>query len=179
MEFRQLQSFCTVANTLSFTRAANLLGYAQSSITTQIQQLEDELEAKLFERLGKSIVLTSEGECFLIYAKQILHLSLTAKEAVSGSITPKGSIVIGAPESLCVHRLPLVLQEYRKRYPEVKISLKTGTCSDFAHWLKTHTIDIAFFLQQESHYPELITHTLFRAQIIIAAISEDRILLFL
>lgn len=172
MEFRQLQAFCTVANTLSFTRAANLLGYAQSSITTQIQQLEDELEAKLFERLGKSIVLTSEGQCFLIYAKQILHLSLTAKEAVSGSLTPKGSIVIGAPESLCVHRLPLVLQEYRKRYPEVKISLKTGTCSDFAHWLKTHTIDIAFFLQQESHYPELITHTLFRAPMIIAASAD-------
>ncbi|MCC5464897.1 LysR family transcriptional regulator [Pelosinus baikalensis] len=169
MEFRQLQAFCTVANTLSFTRAANILGYAQSSITTQIQQLEQELNAKLFERLGKSIVLTSEGECFLMYAKQILHLSMAAKEAVTGSATPKGSITIGAPESFCVHRLPLLLQEYRKRYPEVKIALKTGTCSDFAYWLRTHTIDIAFFLQQESHHPELITHTLFRDPMVIAA----------
>ncbi|WP_378956229.1 LysR family transcriptional regulator [Pelosinus sp. sgz500959] len=172
MEFRQLQAFCTVANTLSFTRAANMLGYAQSSITNQIQLLENELDTKLFERLGKSIALTTEGECFLTYAKQILHLSLEGKEAVSGSTSPKGSITIGAPESLCVLRLPLLLQEYRKRYPHVKISLKTGTCSEFDYWLRTHLIDIAFFLQPEASHPELITHTLFRDPMVIAASAD-------
>jgi DNA-binding transcriptional LysR family regulator len=169
MEFRQLHAFCAVSNTSSFTRAAKLLGYAQSSITTQIQLLEQELNTKLFDRLGKTVILTTEGECFLSYAKQILHLSLTAKEAVAGSATPTGSIIIGAPESLCVLRLPILLQEYRKRCPHVKISLKTGTCSDFDYWLKTHSIDIAFFLQQEVAHPELITHTLFSEPMVLVA----------
>jgi len=169
MEFRQLQAFCAVANTASFTHAGKLLGYSQSSISTQIQILEQELNTKLFERLGKNVVLTSEGKCFLTYAKQILHLSLVAKEAVSGSVTPTGSITIGAPESLCVLRLPILLQEYRKRCPHVKIALKTGTCSDFDYWLRTHLIDIAFFLQQEVSHPELITHTLFPEPMVLVA----------
>lgn len=169
MEFRQLHAFCAVANTSSFTHAAKMLGYAQSSISTQIQLLEQELNTKLFERLGKNVVLTSEGRCFLTYAKQILHLSLAAAEAVSGSTAPKGSITIGAPESLCVLRLPILLQEYRKRCPHVKIALKTGTCSDFDYWLRTHLIDIAFFLQPEMAHPELMTHTLFTEPMVLVA----------
>lgn len=169
MEFRQLHAFCAVANTASFTHAANILGYAQSTVSTQIQLLEQELNTKLFDRLGKTVVLTSQGSCFLTYAKQILHLSLAAQEAVSGSITPTGSITIGAPESLCVLRLPILLQEYRKRCPNVKIALKTGTCSDFDYWLKSHLIDIAFFLQQETIHPELVTHTLFPEPMVLVA----------
>lgn len=169
MEFRQLHAFCAVANTSSFTHAAKMLGYAQSSISTHIQLLEEELNTKLFERLGKTVVLTNEGKCFLTYAKQILHLSLAAAEAVSGSTTPKGSITIGAPESLCVLRLPSLLQEYRKRCPHVKIALKTGTCSDFDYWLRTHAIDIAFLLQPEMAHPELMTHTLFAEPMVLVA----------
>ena len=172
MEFRQLHAFCAVASTCSFTHAAKMLGYAQSSISTQIQLLEQELNTKLFDRLGKKVVLTNEGKIFLTYAKQILHLSLSATEAVSGSSTPKGSITIGAPESLCVLHLPILLQEYRKRCPHVKISLKTGTCSDFDSSLRTHLIDIAFFLQQEVPHPELVTHTLFPEPMVLVARAD-------
>lgn len=160
MELRQLRSFCTVANTTSFTRAAEILGYAQSSITTQIQLLEQELGTKLFYRTGKHVTLTSDGECFLTYVRQILHLSAEAKEAISGLSIPKGSITIGAPESLCSTRLPVILKEYRRRNPQVKIALKTGVFEDFREWMKTHLIDVAFFLQQETSYSELITKTL-------------------
>lgn len=160
MEFRQLHAFCAVANTASFTRAAEVLGYAQSSITTQIQLLEQELDTRLFERNGKHVTLTGDGECFLIYVRQILHLSAEAKETISSSSIPKGTITIGAPESLCATYLPAVLQEYRKRNPQVKIVLKTGTYDEFRYWMKTHLIDIAFLLQQETAHAELITTTL-------------------
>ncbi len=169
MEFRQLHAFCAVANTASFTRAAEVLGYAQSSITTQIQLLEQELDTKLFERLGKQVILTGDGECFLTYVRQILHLSVEAKEAVSGSAVPRGSIVIGAPESLCATRLPMVLQEYRKRHPSVKIVLKTGTCDDFHFWLKSHIIDVAFFFRQEAHHIELIATTISAEPMVVVA----------
>lgn len=160
MEFRQLHAFYTVANTANFTRAAELLGYAQSSISTQVQQLEQELNTKLFERIGKRVVLTDEGKCFFTYVKQILNLSAEAKEALSDSATPKGSITIGAPESLCSTRLPALLHEYRKRYPQVKIILKTGSYKEFHDGLKSHLIDTALFFQREIAHAELITTTL-------------------
>src|SRR5690554_2116977 len=102
---------------MSFTRAAELMGYAQSSVTAQVRSLEDELGIKLFERLGRSITLTREGERLLLYAEKILKLAAEAKEAVSDSSSMKGTLSIGAVESLCVYRLPNLLQEYRKRCP--------------------------------------------------------------
>lgn len=166
MEFRQLQAFLTVANTANFSRAAKLLGYAQSSITTQIQLLEQELGTKLFDRLGKRVVLTDQGQCFFTYVKQILFLADEAKEAVSSSTTLKGSITIGAPESLCATRLPMVLQEYGKRYPLVKMVLKIGSYDDFLFWLKNNSIDVALFFQRETVHPNLITFTLIAEPII-------------
>ena len=65
LEIRQLNTFCTAAKTLNFTRTAEMLNYAQSSVTMQIQALEDELGVRLFERLGKSLKLTSVGERLL------------------------------------------------------------------------------------------------------------------
>lgn len=172
MEFRQLYSFYTIATTSSFTRTAEILGYAQSSITTQIQLLEEELNTKLFDRLGKRVVMTNEGQCFFNYVKQILALSNEAKEAVSGSTTPKGSITIGAPESLCAMQLPMVLQEYHTVYPYVKIKLKMGSYNDFQCWLKSNLIDVGLFFQRRINQPELIIMPL-AAEPIIAVARPD------
>lgn len=71
-----------------------MLGYTQSSITTQIQLLEQELNTRLFDRLGNRVVLTGQGQCFLTYVNQILALASEAKEAVSNSTTFKGTVTI-------------------------------------------------------------------------------------
>lgn len=160
MELRQLKAFVTVAEVRSFTRAAELLDYAQSSITTQVSLLEDELNTKLFERLGRQITLTEDGEKLLDYAEKILKLSSDAKELVSGSVTPRGTLVIGAAETLCIYRLPLILQEYRKRYPNVEFTLINGIPTDLIHWLRTSEIDVAFFLERGLNNPGLVVETL-------------------
>lgn len=72
MDIKQLQTFFTAAETLSFTQTAQLLDYAQSSITAQIKTLEQELGVQLFERLGKRIILTEEGKRLQHYAKKCL-----------------------------------------------------------------------------------------------------------
>jgi Transcriptional regulator len=169
MDFRQLQAFVTVANTANFSRAAKMLGYAQSSVTTQIQLLERELDTRLFDRLGKRVALTDQGQCFFTYANQILSLAAEAKNAVAGSAILKGSITVGAPESLCATRLPLVLQEYGKRYPQVKIVLKIGAYDDFLFWLKNNSVDVALFFQREMFHPHLIACTLMEEPIVAVA----------
>ena len=73
MNNTQLETFLKIVETRNFTLAANLLGYAQSTVTTQIKQLEEELGCLLFERLGKSLTVTAEGEKLSIYAEKMLQ----------------------------------------------------------------------------------------------------------
>lgn len=157
MELRQLTTFMSIAKHQSFSNAADELGYAQSTITTQIQLLEQELGVKVFERLGKRIALTAEGQRLLPYAQQILRLSVEAKNAISQSEVPRGTLTIGTAESLCILRLPVLLTEYRKRYPQVEIALKFGGSSDFYRFLHDNTIDVAFFLDQKVDHPDFVT----------------------
>ena len=163
MEFRQLRAFVTVAKTRSFTRAAEVLDYAQSSITAQVSSLESELNTKLFERLGRSITLTKSGEQLLVYAEEILKLSSDAKGLISGSEAPTGRLTVGATETLSAYRLPLLLQEYRKRHPNVELTLLTGgSPTDIIHWLKTNEVDVAFFFARGVLHSELVAETLLR-----------------
>lgn len=157
MDFKQLNAFLTISRLQSFTKAADALGYAQSTITTQIKLLESELDVKLFERIGKSTTLTHEGKKLLPYAKQILKLSTDIKTTVSNEDKPSGTLTIGAAESLCVLRLPEILKEYRRLYPDVDVSLKFGSCADFRHYLSENLIDVAFSLGVKIDSDEFIS----------------------
>lgn len=157
MDFKQLNAFLTISRLQSFTKAADALGYAQSTITTQIKLLENELNVKLFERIGKTTTLTHEGKKLLPYAKQILKLSTDIKTTVSNEDKPSGTLTIGAAESLCVLRLPEILKEYRILYPDVDVSLKFGSCADFRHYLSENLIDVAFSLGVKIDSDEFIS----------------------
>ncbi len=149
MELRQLDTFITIAKLKSFSKAAQELQYAQSSITSQIQILEQELNVRLFERLGHTISLTSEGKSLLPIAKEMLKLSNDAKKIAESSKEPMGTLNIGAVESLCVTRLPKLFKEYRLRYPQVELLIKFGSKDIFLNSLKENTLDIAFFVDQK------------------------------
>lgn len=159
MELRQLQIFYTAAQTLNFTKAGLKLGYAQSNITGQIRQLEEELQVKLFERLGRGIQLTSEGQSFFKNAEQILHLCQIAKEEFSPQVF-RGTITIGAAETLCVYRLPKILTEYRKLYPLVDIRVQTESCDNLFSLIRANTIDAALVLTDKIKPSDMVVQTL-------------------
>jgi DNA-binding transcriptional LysR family regulator len=146
MDLKQVRTFMAVTKVGSFTKAAEILDYAQSSVSAQIQALENELGVKLFERIGRNIALTEEGKRLLIYSHKLLKLEDEAKESISGNMLPKGTIIIGAPESLSIFKLPSLLQEYRKCFPSVKLIMKLGSCRDIYEWLRKNIIDVAFLL---------------------------------
>ncbi len=159
MELRQLQIFYTAAQTLNFTKAGLKLGYAQSNITGQIRQLEEELQVKLFERLGRGIQLTSEGQSFFKNAEQILQLCQIAKEEFSPQVF-RGTIIIGAAETLCVYRLPKILTEYRKLYPLVDIRVQTESCENLFSLIRSNTIDAALVLTDKIKPSDMVVQTL-------------------
>ncbi|MDR7867558.1 MAG: LysR family transcriptional regulator [Sporomusaceae bacterium] len=161
MEIRQLKTFIATARLLSFTKAAEELGYAQSTVTSQIQLLEEELGVLVYERFGKQIKLTKAGERLYTYATQIVELSGEARDYAASSLAPQGTVTIGTAESLCIHRLPEVFNLFRSRYPRVEINIRFDVVHDYRTLLRKNAIDIALLLDVPCRETDLVTHVLF------------------
>jgi DNA-binding transcriptional LysR family regulator len=148
MELRQLVTFRTVAQTLSFSRAASALNYVQSNVTMQIQALEEELGIRLFDRLGKRVALTDAGRRFLLYADRVLDLLDEARSAVNEGEELVGTVTISAPESLCAYRLPEVLRQFRQRFPKTRVIFRPYPFLDLKHRLCEGSVDVIFLMDE-------------------------------
>jgi len=155
MEIRQLRTFQTVARFLSFNRAAVELHYAQSSISAQIQALEEELGVQLFDRLGRCILLTEAGVRLLRYAEKILDLEDETRSELVGSKELRGSLTIKVPETLGVHRLPAVVKQFRSHYPKVRIHFVSCSHEGLQKDLRKGVTDLAFLLAESIQSADL------------------------
>ncbi|GGD25924.1 LysR family transcriptional regulator [Pontibacillus salipaludis] len=174
MEIRQLHSFVKVVEYESFSKAASSLDYAQSTITSHIKQLEEELGAPLFDRLGKKIRLTEVGEHFLQKARQMLELYEESRHIAIPSQNPEGTLTIGAPESLAVYRLPQIMQAFRRSYPHVYLTLKVGDCPDLNEYIQNGEVDVAILLDIDLNtYEDLETELLLKEQMVMVEAPED------
>ena len=174
MELRHLRTFKAVARNRSFTRTAKELGYVQSAVTAHIKALEADLGVRLFDRLGRHIALTEAGRGLLTYATEILDLTEDARVAVAGGGKPAGTLRISASETLCVYRLPPVLEEFGKRYPEVRVIFepsKNGTLDPtLRRGLSEGAVDAAFVIETERRdSTELVYETLVWEPLVLVA----------
>ncbi len=169
MEIRQLRIFAVAARQLSFTKAAEELGYVQSNVTAQIRQLEDELDVKLFDRLGRQIYLTAAGRKFEAHVQRLLQQIQEIGDDMKPGQEIRGKVSIGAAESLCVYRLPSLLREYRRRYPQVELHLEVNSCQNFAGMLRDGSIDVAFSLTQLIRLADMKTTVLIKEPMIVVA----------
>ena len=146
MELRNITTFQRAAELNSFSKTAEELGYTQSAVTIQIQQLEKELGVLLFERIGKKIRLTEEGEMFLIHARKVSDSLQAAISSVSEHEQISGALRIGTSESLCSHILPDIIERYTKHYPNVQLQIETIPVTDMKDAVLKNQIDILFFV---------------------------------
>lgn len=153
MDLTYLQTFREVAYRQSFTKAAGELGYAQSSVTTQIQKLEQVYCVKLFERYGKSLRLTSAGEELLKITVQMLDLYQQSKETLA--VQGGGTLTIGTIDSLASYYLPTLLQHIRRKYPALTIRLLPDREASIVQKVKEGDIDIGLLLENEPSDPAL------------------------
>ena len=148
MEFREISTFLQVAQYQSFSKAARHLGYSQAAVTIQIKQLEQELGVHLFDRIGKQISLTHQGQVFYQYAVSIRNDLERAKNAVSDPSTLSGKLCLGTIESICASIFPDLLAEYHRLYPEVTISIVTDSPGVLLDRMNENTIDIVYLLDR-------------------------------
>jgi DNA-binding transcriptional LysR family regulator len=169
MEIKQLKTFSAIAKTGSFSAASDLLGYAQPTVTTHIKLLEEELKVKLFERLGHRIKLTEEGTHLLYFAEKILKFSSEALLSFSEKDIETGKITIGANNSFSVVRLPLLLKNFKQKYPKADVNITFGSVKEIHESLQNNDVDIAFFLTREIKCSDLIVKTLIKESIVAIA----------
>ena len=141
MELSQLKMLNAVARTGSIARAAEQLHCVPSNITNRLKQLESELGTPLFNRAGRGLKISAAGEVFLGYSERILALVDEAKRAVDDQAEPSGVLRLGAIESCAGGRLPPLLAQYHRRYPQVSVELVTGTWSQLFTELQHQRID--------------------------------------
>jgi len=160
MDLQRLTTFLTVADTLNFTRSAEALDYAQSSVTAQIRDLEHELGVPLFERLGKRVVLSTAGRRFIPYAERLLQLVEEAKLAIPDYQEPGGTLTVGAAESMCTYRLPPVLSRFHEQFPKVQLTFRPDDDADLPRMLVEGKLDICILLAKPVHPGNLVVETL-------------------
>lgn len=157
MELRNIKSFIKVAEFENLSRAAEALGYAQSTITTQIQQLEQELGTTLFDRIGKRVLLSENGRTFLAYANEMLKLEAEALASVSEDKPPSGTVRIGITETIGGSFFSALLEEYLEKYPEIRVEIICGVTLELYDQLEKGGLDIILLLDRPIYRPALQT----------------------
>ncbi|RUT35756.1 LysR family transcriptional regulator [Paenibacillus zeisoli] len=154
MDFIYLQTFREVAIRQSFTRAAEALGYAQSSVTTQIQKLEKAYQVQLFERFSNNkIRLTSSGEELFRLAGQMLELLDQSREKMAKQ--GGGTMTIGSIDSIASYFLAPLIQATRQEYPQLNIRLHTDREESIVHQVKEGEADVGLILADGTNEPTL------------------------
>lgn len=145
MELRQIKYFLAVAKQEHVTEAAHSLHVAQSAISRQIANLENELGVKLFEREGRNVKLTQIGRIFMEHIEVAMIEFEKAVQTVEEHLNPKkGTIRIGFPNSLATKTLPMVISAFRDEHPDIGFQLWQGSNQDLKRMVLKGEIDLAF-----------------------------------
>lgn len=156
MELRNLTTFIHVAELGNFTKAAELLGYSQSTISFQIKQLEDELGCLLFERINHTITLTERGHELISYAHRILKLTDEFKESLDEERECSGHIHIVTPDSVCDDMINRNYINFHNKYPSISVKFTTADTTVMFDMLDHNEADVVITLDSHSYNKDYV-----------------------
>lgn len=156
MELRNLITFIHVAELGSFTKAADQLGYSQSTISFQIKQLEEELDCLLFERINHTITLTQRGHELVSYAHQIRALTDEFKENMEEEKDCSGHIHVVTPDSVCDDIITNSYIDFHHKYPGISVKFTTADTSAMFDMLDHNEADVIITLDSHSYHKDYI-----------------------
>jgi len=144
MELHQLRYFCAIADTGSFSRAAQQSHVSQPSLSQQIGKLEDELGARLFDRLGRSVRLTELGRAFLPRARTVLRdLEAARSDVVERKTSIAGTVCVGVIPTIGPYFLPAVLASFSRKFPQAHVTVVEEITPLLLERLRAGSMDIA------------------------------------
>ena len=146
MEIRQLQTFVQAAQLESFSKTAEMLGYSQSAITVQMRLLETELNTRLFDRMGKRVVLTPQGREFLKSANKILYEVNKASKSMNEDRELTNPLHVGTIESLCTAKFLRLLSEFHSLHPRVNLQITVDSPEKLIRMMEHNELDLIYIL---------------------------------
>ncbi|WP_019355935.1 LysR family transcriptional regulator [Streptomyces sp. AA1529] len=154
MDLQQLRYVVALAETRNFTRAAERCHVVQSSLSHRIAGLERELGVTLFARSSRRTELTGAGAAFLVGARECLAAADRAvADAAAAGGSVRGRLAVGMIRTTAAVDVPELLQRYRARYPEVRVSLEAGSSDELAAAVRKGELDIVFLGLPEGEQP--------------------------
>ena len=173
MELRHLHYFLKIAETSSFTQAAAALHVTQPTLSHQIGQLEREIGAPLFDRIGRSIRLTEQGRIFRDYAQRALREIETGCTAVSESeALVHGQLKIGVFRSFGSSALPAVLADFHRAYPGVRVSVQQMSLADMESALIDGGIHLAITTYVPPTSPHIVAEEIFTEPLVLGVAAN-------
>ena len=160
MELKYLNTFKTILETGSFLNAARKLNYTQSTVTFQIQQLEQELSAKLFEKTGRKMVITQAGKDVLPYIDAILQSAQQLANYGKDMQQITGTLKVSMPETLLTYKMQPVLKAFRQQAPSVKLSVQALNCYTIRDQIVNGGADIGIHYDVGGYGPTIMIEEL-------------------
>ncbi|NMB56219.1 MAG: LysR family transcriptional regulator [Leptolinea sp.] len=147
MDLQQLSTFRVIATVGSFSQAADIMGYAQSTVSEQIKNLESDLHTRLFKRSGsKRVSLTPAGEMLLKYAQKMSNLEDEIKAEIISPEEPHGTFSIRIPETISTYYLPHTIDRFHSQFPGVNLNFMDCTFFDLPDDLGAGVVDLGFVI---------------------------------
>lgn len=148
IDSRQLRAFAALSRTGSFTLAAKELFLSQSAVSHSMKALETDVGCRLFDRVGKKVLLTQAGEALLHHTEKILQEMASARAGLEQlGKWGVGRLRIGASPTACQYILPAVLREFKESFPKCRISIEPGDTIEAIESVRENRIDLAITLE--------------------------------
>ncbi len=174
MADRRLQVFYTVARHLSFTKAAEQLFMTQPAVTFQIKQLEEQFNARLFERSHGKIALTPAGQMVMSYAERILGLSEEMETRVADLTGAMGGpLLLGASLTIAEYILPRILGEFKAQHPQVHAHMTVGNSELIETRVADYSLDLGL-IETPAHLPGLRTELVCEDELVVICARGHR-----
>jgi DNA-binding transcriptional LysR family regulator len=148
----QLRTFIAIAETGSFTRAADVVHKTQSAVSMQMKRLEERLGRPIFARDGRASKLTEDGERLLDYARRIIKLNVEALSAFSDAELA-GRVRLGVPDDYADRYLPEIMARFSRAYPAVELTVTCDPTVELVERVNANDLDLAIITNAESNRP--------------------------
>src|SRR6266852_1312404 len=152
LDIDQLRSFIAIAETGSFTKAAEVVNKTQSAVSMQMKRLEERLERPIFARDGRASKLTEDGARLLDYARRIVKLNVETIAAFSDAELA-GRVRLGVPDDYADRYLPEIMARFSRAYPSVELSVLCEPSVELVERIDSNELDLAIVTSCEGSRP--------------------------
>ena len=173
MNIRKLEIFYKTANYLNMSKVAKEMYISQPSISQCISEIESELNTKLFDRIGKKLYLTHEGEIFYKYTRRILNIYEEGIDVLNSATESKGKLIVGASTTIGIYIMPYIINKFNEIQKDIEVSVIIDNKHNIEEFILDNKVDIAL-IEGQSNSNEIISKEIWKDELVFISASDHK-----